>query len=266
MSYIPPVDQVATFSISANATSGGALTGLNGASVGTLHVTSIPSATLQVQVSGDGVNWINVTGGNVVMNAATGAYLASGNITAVGIYQLDIAGFAGVRVITTAFTTGPVTGTVRASTGAGSVAIDGVPSVNVSTLPALPAGANLAGKFNVASQTTGGATSFRLISAATTNATNIKASAGTLYALSAFNNGASAAYLKIYNKATAPTVGTDTPVATIMIPASGGVVLSLNDIGMALGTGIGYAITGAMADADTTAVAAAQVAVNGLYA
>lgn len=111
-------------------------------------------------------------------------------------------------------------------------------------------------------QTTGGATPYQLISAATTNATSVKASAGTVYGIQVYNTGAAVAFLKIYNKASAPTVGTDTPVKTIGIPAAGGSNLPITDIGIALGTGIAFAITGLNTVADTTAVAANQVTVN----
>lgn len=115
-------------------------------------------------------------------------------------------------------------------------------------------------------QTAGGATPYELISAATTNATSVKASAGTVYGIQAYNNGASAAYLKLYNKASAPTVGTDTPVKTIMLPAGGGSNIPIPSVGTNFGTGIAFAITGGMANSDTTAVALTQVAVNIDYA
>lgn len=114
--------------------------------------------------------------------------------------------------------------------------------------------------------TVGGATPFNLISAASTNATAVKAAAGTLYSISAYNNGASAAYLKIFNKATAPTVGTDIAVMIIYLPAAGGSNVVLPPMGVALSTGLSYCITGLGTTADTTAVAAAQVFVNGSYA
>jgi len=98
-------------------------------------------------------------------------------------------------------------------------------------------------------------------SAATTNATSVKASAGNLYAVVASNVGAAAAFLKLYNKASAPTVGTDVPILTIPIAASGVVNLLFGVQGARLGTGIAFAITNLVADSDTTAVAAAQVKV-----
>ena len=97
----------------------------------------------------------------------------------------------------------------------------------------------------------------RVLSAATTNATNIKGSAGQVYVI-ALGNNSTIAYLKLYNKATAPVVGTDTPLATYRIPANGTLNIAFR-AGKIFTTGISYAITGAAADSDTTAVAANQI-------
>jgi hypothetical protein len=106
----------------------------------------------------------------------------------------------------------------------------------------------------------------RLISAAaTTNATSVKASAGDLFKVRGFNNKASAVFLKLYNKASAPTVGTDTPVLTFRLAPSADFAIDLD--GFYCSAGIAYAITGAAADADTTALAAGDVqAMNLTYA
>jgi hypothetical protein len=109
-------------------------------------------------------------------------------------------------------------------------------------------------------------THHHLISANTTNATNVKGSAGNIMGGSVSNNGTGVAYLKLYNKASAPTVGTDTPIATILIPVNGTVMIgSIVPLGFRCGTGISYAITGGMAVSDTTAVGAAQVSVHLVY-
>jgi hypothetical protein len=70
--------------------------------------------------------------------------------------------------------------------------------------------------------TANGATRSRINAAASTNATSLKASAGQAYSIDVFNVAAYPVYLKLYNKASAPTVGTDTPIATIPVPAGGG--------------------------------------------
>jgi hypothetical protein len=97
-------------------------------------------------------------------------------------------------------------------------------------------------------------------SAATTNATSAKASAGNVHQIIAMNTTAAVKYLKLYNKASAPTVGTDTPVLTIPLEVSNRLVqINLADGGLYFSTGIAYALTGAAADADATALAAGDV-------
>lgn len=109
--------------------------------------------------------------------------------------------------------------------------------------------------------TSGGLVASKTISAATTNATVVKASAGQIYTLYANNVNAAVRYLKLYNKATAPTVGTDVPVMTLAIPAGGVVNLSFFG-GLAFSAGIAFALTTGVADADTAAVAASEHVVN----
>jgi hypothetical protein len=102
-------------------------------------------------------------------------------------------------------------------------------------------------------------------SAASTNATLAKSSEGLLFYISGFNAAVATRFLKLYNKATAPTVGTDTPLLTIAIPASSAFVLDFSR-GVDFDTGIGYALTTGAADNDTGAVAAADIlGLNILY-
>lgn len=104
-------------------------------------------------------------------------------------------------------------------------------------------------------------TGARLVSAASTNATVVKASAGAVGFIYAVNLNAAVRYLKLYNKASAPTVGTDTPVATLPIPASttgAGFMIPIPN-GVAFTTGIAYATTTGAADSDTAAVAANEI-------
>lgn len=107
--------------------------------------------------------------------------------------------------------------------------------------------------------TTPAGNNLKVLSAATTNATSTKTTAGKLMSVLVGNNGAGWAYLKFYNKASAPTVGTDTPTEIIPIPP-GQTVHFLPIVAIQFSTGIAWAITGGSADADTTAVAAGQVA------
>jgi hypothetical protein len=106
--------------------------------------------------------------------------------------------------------------------------------------------------------TANGQTSSRVAAAASTNATSLKASAGQVGEVDLYNVAAYTVFLKFYNKASAPTVGTDTPVWTIPIQAGGGYAKSFPR-GKTFATGIAYAITKLQADSDTTAVAAGDV-------
>ena len=110
-------------------------------------------------------------------------------------------------------------------------------------------------------------TNYFLNSAASTNGALIITGTTGVQAIHATNNLTTPAYLKLYNKATAPTVGTDVPEMTILIPAAAGTVLGQVSIPMGFSgyrfpLGLGIAITGAFAVADTTAVGAGQVAVK----
>lgn len=109
-----------------------------------------------------------------------------------------------------------------------------------------------------ATTTTNGTTSSRVVAAATTNATNLKASAGKMMSVRVFNVAAYDVFLKFYNKASAPTVGTDTPVWTIPLKTGTGFSEHFH-LGFDFSTGISYAITKLQADTDTTAVAASDV-------
>lgn len=111
-------------------------------------------------------------------------------------------------------------------------------------------------------------TTWHLIAANSTNATSVKASATTLLGCQLGGVGSTPAFLKIYNKASSPTVGTDTPVKTLIIPAAStaangaGSNINFGPGGLTLGTGFAAAVTGVITDADTTAVAAATFAIN----
>lgn len=141
-------------------------------------------------------------------------------------------------------------------------------NVDVVTLPPTPSGTNLIGRVNTEPQAANGLTSSNLISAASTNATSVKGSAGCVYTIYAHNINAAVRYLKLYNKATAPTVGTDTPVLRLPIPgntAGTGFVLDTGGMGITFSTGIALALTTGIADADTAAVAANEIVVNLFY-
>lgn len=111
--------------------------------------------------------------------------------------------------------------------------------------------------------TTPASTRSRVQAAASTNSTSLKGSAGVVLGYQLANNTASAKFFKFYDLAVAPTVGTSTIAYTIIVPANTAVGAVVADFGASggipFGTGIGYGITGAIADADTTNTAVNDV-------
>jgi len=84
---------------------------------------------------------------------------------------------------------------------------------------------------------------------------NIKASSGQIYTITANNRSNAERFLKVYNKATAPIVGTDIPVMTLPLDGKTGggqtnVEIEISP-GFAFSLGIGIAATTGIADANT---------------
>lgn len=103
-------------------------------------------------------------------------------------------------------------------------------------------------------------TTYRLLSAAGTSgdATNVKSSAGKLYAIQGYNAATSVCYLKLYNAATAPTAGAGTPVKTLALPPSCGFAFDF-PVGYSFSTGIGFTLVTGVADNNASSVTAADV-------
>jgi hypothetical protein len=151
--------------------------------------------------------------------------------------------------------------------------------VDVTSLPALPAGTNNIGDVDVASiaagtntignvgvvpRTSGGLSIFRTLDADETEE-EIKASAGQVFGWYLDNDGAAEAHVKFSNATAAHvTVGTTTPVLTIPVPA-GSAANVFTPIGIAFSTAISIAATTGVADNDTTGPAANQVVANVFY-
>ena len=114
--------------------------------------------------------------------------------------------------------------------------------------------------------TTGGLSRYRLLSAATTNINVVKASAGQVYTVHAYNTSAAVKFLKFYNKATAAVLATDVPVETYPLQPTTMTRINITPFGSAFALGIGVAITGLVADTDVTVLALNDVVLNVHYA
>lgn len=195
--------------------------------------------TVTFQVSIDGENWINLpmlpVGSSTNIATVTSA-------TAAGAWLGLVSGVAQFRVRMTAYTSGSAMVTVRAEESPGVIQNFS----NGATTQAV----------TITEGTLINPTSYGLITAASTNGANIKVTASNLYELSIFNVTAATIYVKLYNKATAPTVGTDVPIITIPVAAGALWQGGFGRAGKRFSTGIGIAVTGAAAATDATAVAA----------
>lgn len=107
-------------------------------------------------------------------------------------------------------------------------------------------------------------TTYAVVTTASTNASVGKASAGALFEITAFNPTAAVIYVKVYNKATAPTVGTDVPAMVFAVPVNGNVALEFGALGKRFSAGIALAVTAGPLSTDT-AVTAAGALINATY-
>ncbi len=121
----------------------------------------------------------------------------------------------------------------------------------------ISAGTNNIGNVGLIGRTTGGLSIFKSIDLDESEE-EVKATAGQIFSIVAFNRTAAPLYLKLYNLTAAnTTVGTSTPVATFVVPANadsdGAGFIWNNEIGLAFSTAISAAVTTAVADNDTGA-------------
>ena len=111
-------------------------------------------------------------------------------------------------------------------------------------------------------------TPYSALSAASTNATTVKAATAILGGWALYNTNAAARYVKLYNTAVSPTVGTTVPTLRITVPgntAGAGSNIAPPAQGISFSTGLSYAITTGAADSDATAVLLNEVVVNLFY-
>jgi len=88
-----------------------------------------------------------------------------------------------------------------------------------------------------------------------------KDSPGQLFGWHLANSGASGVFVKLYDAAAAPQVGTDAPLMTLFLPAAG-VIASRHPNGIAFANGISVAAATGAEDDDTGAPSAEMVVVN----
>ena len=206
-------------------------------------------ATVTVEGSNDGTNWRTLP----VMPLDTAAGVIVTTATAIGLFGFNT--FTRyVRARTTAYTSGTVVASCLAEHGTLPFTTENV------TIQALPASTQVIGATPLsASATVGvGTTSANVRAAASLNLTSVKASAAKLHGYTFQNTTAGAVFVKLYAKASAPVVASDIPAIIVHLPANSTVSYT-NPIGKTWATGLAYAITGLIANTDSTAVTADSV-------
>lgn len=216
-------------------------------------------ANLSFEASVDSTNGIDGTwfGLSAVRTNANTIEQSSGALgLGIGVgnpyaWRVNVANINYVRVRVNAITSGTVFALISASTAMAEVAPGiGSHAVTLSN--------------GTVTNTPTNPTAYNLVSTASANAANVKSTAGNLYEITVSNVTATAAFVKLYNKATAPTVGTDVPILTIPAAAGATVPINFGALGKRFGSGISIAITAAAAATDT-AFTVAGIQVNASY-
>ena len=118
----------------------------------------------------------------------------------------------------------------------------------------------------------GGLSVYSVISAASTNAAAIKTSAGQMYGFDVYNIDETPIYVKFYDLAVAPTVGTSTVKMRYGVASSASGTGADGQswgrfwsMGIPFSTGIAVAMVVGITDADASALSASEVLLNVYY-
>lgn len=184
--------------------------------------------------------------------AATQTTLASVLSAVTGSIPAGSALIGHVIVDSTGLPTGASTAAKQPALGtAGSASTDVITVQGIASGTPVPA--------SISASTTGGATEYGLQSAASTNSTSVKGSAGTLLGLNLLNTTTTIYYLRMYNTASAPTCSSATNfVRTWPVPpaaaagGAGGIAVHLPVMGTVYSTGIAFCLTGGPTSTDNT--------------
>lgn len=149
-----------------------------GASTVMLSVSGTGTGTLQPKISLDGVNWVNAS-----VNPVGGGSAVS-SITSVtstpAFYTLPIGGIAWFEVVGNTWSGGTVSVVLNAGSGSYPVGGSGTASsVAVTSLPSLPSGSNIVGKFTT-DQTTHGTTDLVASDTTKVGGTSVATGAGVV--------------------------------------------------------------------------------------
>lgn len=98
---------------------------------------------------------------------------------------------------------------------------------------------------------------YSFLSAASNNSTLVYRDRALIQNLIVINTTGTVYYLKLYDKATAPTCGTDTPTLRIPLPINAVTTAAIE--GMSFNNGVGFCLVGGLADNDNSNAATGVV-------
>ena len=245
-----------------------------------LQLTGTWSGTVQCQGSNDNGTFYTVTVQDPTVIAAP--YVTS--LTANGLVKIPVL-FKYLRVRVTAYVSGSVTGTAfgyKEDNVTGQISATGTVSLNAETTKVigtvslsantavalsantsvalasgstvgLAAGSAVIGTVKVISAAASGVQYQKFISTTGLNATLVKAAPANLQILHIVNGAATQRFFKLYNKASAPIVGTDIPIITVTLAPSAASNFTLPALtGIDFSVGLSFAVTLGVADNDIT--------------
>tara|TARA_R110000764_G_scaffold132189_1_gene220004 strand:+ start:1577 stop:2458 length:882 start_codon:yes stop_codon:yes gene_type:complete len=221
-----------------------------------LQLTGTWVGTVSFQGSNDGGTFFPI----VTSNPSGGQAIGESSTTENRLVKLPTI-YKFVRIRVTSYTSGIVEGVAyghRDENSSGLIAAIGPVTLNAETTKKI-------GNVGIA-QSGATVTYQKFISATTTNATAVSSVPANIAILHMENSGDGVRYVKLYNKASAPVVGTDVPLITIGIPAVSSSSFTLPAlVGIDFSIGISFAITLGAADTDATPLTVAAN-VTGLIA
>ena len=210
-----------------------------------------------LEASGD-TNWFTV---QAIRSNANTIETTTGNLSAQPTYawEMSVNGLARVRVRCTARTSGTQNWRFKL----GTYATEPIPGAQISGTQPVSGTVTVTSTRITPNAADGHSTHGHYISAASTNDTLVLTGARAIGLIVATNTNAAARFLKVYNKATAPTSG-DTPIMTILLPPGQTVTITPSNSAR-VSLGLGFRLTTGIATADTGAVGASEHSVSFAY-
>lgn len=215
--------------------------------------TAIAAGTVVYEASLDSTNgsdgsWFSVQGSrtnaNTVESTTALGAIANNASMAYGL-KFNVAAYRWFRIRCTVNVTAGALATFAVARGA--YATEPAPAVQTHPVTG-------SGTFLTAPAASGVA--YALVTTASNNPNLVAGGPRSLTEISIFNPTAALIYVKLYNKVTAPTVGTDVPLAVIPVPVNGQITLEYGVMGKKFALGVGLAVTAGPLSSDVAVVAA----------